>query len=106
MRVGHAFSAVLDPSVPPLFSDQGPLDLLPEEVWHASARSPRSPAPPGRPPDAGTASAKVPTSVHDDGDGDGGGASSDDSDDSLQPYDLPEEEDEGAPAPALLSLHH
>ena len=37
MRVGAAFSAALDPSRPPLFSDLGELELLPEEVWHSSA---------------------------------------------------------------------
>lgn len=36
MRVGAAFSAALDPSRPPLFSDTDTA-LLPEEVWHRSA---------------------------------------------------------------------
>jgi hypothetical protein len=34
MRVGQAFSKVLDPSKEPLFSDLGDLSLLPEEAWH------------------------------------------------------------------------
>ena len=37
MRVGAAFSAALDPSRPPLFSDLEELELLLEEVWHPSA---------------------------------------------------------------------
>lgn len=36
MRLGQAFSKVLDPSKPPLFSDFGGLELLPEEAWHRS----------------------------------------------------------------------
>ena len=43
MRVGAAFSAALDPSRPPLFSDVSELDLLPEEVWHPSALPPAQP---------------------------------------------------------------
>ncbi len=34
MRVGQAFSKVLDPSKDPLFSDLGDVGLLPEEAWH------------------------------------------------------------------------
>ena len=34
MRVGQAFSKVLDPSKAPLFSDLGDLGLQPEEAWH------------------------------------------------------------------------
>ena len=41
MRVGAAFSAALDPTRPPLFSDVSEMDLLPEEVWHPSAVPPK-----------------------------------------------------------------
>ena len=34
MRVGMAFSAVLDPSKAPLFSELGSFDLTPAEAWH------------------------------------------------------------------------
>ena len=34
MRVGMAFSAVLDPSKDPLFSELGSFDLTPAEAWH------------------------------------------------------------------------
>ncbi len=44
MRVGQAFSKALDASKPPLFSDLGDLELLPEEAWHRHCL----PAPPGR----------------------------------------------------------
>ena len=43
MRVGAAFSTALDPSRPALFSDVSEMDLLPEEVWHASALPPEKP---------------------------------------------------------------
>jgi len=36
MRVGKAFSTVLDSSKPPLFSDLGDTDLSPAEAWHPS----------------------------------------------------------------------
>lgn len=36
MRLGALFSAVLDPTKPPLFGDID-LRLLPREVWHPSA---------------------------------------------------------------------
>ena len=36
MRVGKAFSAVLDPSKPALFSDLGDTDLTAAEAWHPS----------------------------------------------------------------------
>jgi hypothetical protein len=36
MRVGKAFSAVLDPSKAPLFSDLGNTDVTPAEAWHPS----------------------------------------------------------------------
>ena len=36
MRVGMAFSAVLDPSKDPLFSELGNFDLTPAEAWHPS----------------------------------------------------------------------
>ena len=36
MRVGMAFSAVLDPYKDPLFSELGNFDLTPAEAWHAS----------------------------------------------------------------------
>lgn len=44
MRVGKAFSAVLDPSKAPLFSDLGDMDLTPAEAWHPSCISPLRPA--------------------------------------------------------------
>ena len=40
MRVGQAFSKVLDPSKPPLFSDIGDLGLQPEEAWHRDCLPP------------------------------------------------------------------
>ena len=36
MRVGKAFSAVLDPSKPALFSDLGDTELTAAEAWHPS----------------------------------------------------------------------
>ena len=36
MRVGRALSILLDPTQEPLFEDQGPFTLLPEEYWHAA----------------------------------------------------------------------
>ena len=36
MRVGMAFSAVLDPAKDPLFSGLGNFDLTPAEAWHPS----------------------------------------------------------------------
>ena len=36
MRVGMAFSAVLDPSKDPLFSELGNFDLSSAEAWHPS----------------------------------------------------------------------
>ena len=40
MRVGKAFSAVLDPSKPALFSDLGDTELTATEAWHASCLNP------------------------------------------------------------------
>lgn len=98
MRVGSAFSRVLDPSSEPLFADQGPLDLLPEEVWHTSARA----APTVAAPDSPNSTLAGPRQGGESlGGGEEGKHMSDadtctDSDDSLQPYDLPEDEDAGA----------
>lgn len=36
MRLGALFSAVLDPSKPPLFGAGANLALLPQEAWHPS----------------------------------------------------------------------
>ena len=40
MRVGKAFSAVLDPSKPALFSDLGDTELTAAEAWHPSCATP------------------------------------------------------------------
>lgn len=40
MRVGKAFSAVLDPSKPALFSDLGDTELTAAEAWHPSCITP------------------------------------------------------------------
>lgn len=39
MRVGMAFSAMLNPSQDPLFSELGNFDLTPAEAWHPSCIS-------------------------------------------------------------------
>lgn len=36
MRLGALFSAVLDPSKPPLFGEGTDLSLVPQEAWHPS----------------------------------------------------------------------
>lgn len=89
MRVGRTFSMTLDPSSQePLFGDQ-PLGLLPEEVWHPSAKSllQAKPAAPGN-TSAAVASPGADAVAEEDWD----------SDDSLQPYDMPEQEDKSEPA--------
>ncbi len=40
MRVGTAFSAVLDPSKPALFSDLGDTELTAAEAWRPSCITP------------------------------------------------------------------
>ncbi|KAK9908206.1 hypothetical protein WJX75_004272 [Coccomyxa subellipsoidea] len=93
MRVGQAFSKVLDPSKEPLFSDLGDLSLLPEEAWHRDCL-PTTAHHNGHP----TSLAAVKTeplrtarggSKQTPGEGDA------ESDGSLEPYDLSEEEDDG-----------
>lgn len=57
MRVGQAFSRVLDPSKAPLFSDLGDLCLLPEEAWHRDClpKAGSTPGTPTKPPQTLTA---------------------------------------------------
>lgn len=90
MRVGRTFSVTLEPaSEEPLFSDQ-PLGLLPEELWHSSAKVllQGRPTPDSSRQDASNAgSAAVTGAAQQATEGDW------DSDDSLQPYDMPEPED-------------
>lgn len=94
MRVGHAFSLALDASATPLFSDQGPLDLLPEELWHASATAAHPPTTLQATSRAGNQAGKAADHDLADDHTSNKPAVSDSDDDSLQPYDLPEEEDE------------
>ena len=114
MRMGNTFSRALDPSKPLLFGDF-PLGILEEEVWHptaatlswqnpltctaTSSSSPDLPIshdqsnPAGQKTSHGGSEQKKSS-----GSPDAVAWSSDhetDSDDSLQPYDLEEEEDNG-----------
>ncbi|CAL8463180.1 g2714 [Coccomyxa elongata] len=89
MRVGQAFSKVLDPSKHPLFSDLGDLGLQPEEAWHRDclpATLKQSKLAAFQPQPAERAgNATVHTSTADDN------AYSDE----FEPFDLSEEDDDG-----------
>ncbi|EIE21374.1 hypothetical protein COCSUDRAFT_56593 [Coccomyxa subellipsoidea C-169] len=94
MRVGQAFSKVLDPSKDPLFSDLGDVGLLPEEAWHRdclpSAVNQQGPSKSAAAIAAEPADNARGSSVQTPGDiGDAA------SDGSLEPYDLSEEDDDG-----------